>query len=79
MGRLGVKINNVLSQGSTAQVVNQTEQKLDFFFFKFLGGKSLVQNLLHRPPGLVVEGTDMARIIHQELITSNLGLCEVDC
>lgn len=38
-----------------------------------------MQNLLHRPPGLVVEGTDMARIIHQELITSNLGLCEVDC
>ena len=35
VGRLEVKINNVLSQGSTAQVVNQTEQKLDFFFFSF--------------------------------------------
>ena len=32
VGRLEVKINNVLSQGPTAQVVNQTEQKLDFFF-----------------------------------------------
>lgn len=31
VGRLGVKINSVLNQGSTAQVVNQTEQKLDFF------------------------------------------------
>lgn len=32
VGRLGVKVNSVLNQGSTAQVVNQTEQKLDVFF-----------------------------------------------
>lgn len=74
VGSLGVKINNVLSQGCRAQVVKQLEQKLNFLF---QGGKSLVQN--HRPPGLVVEGTDMARIIHWELIASNLGFCEVDC